>query len=96
MDKATLRMGVDLGGTKIEGVVFDADGQTRCRERVTTPQGDYGATLEVLVGLVLRLEADAGQACSVGIGMPGSISRATRLVKNSRARMGSGARFSVK
>lgn len=85
MDRATLRMGVDLGGTKIEGVVLDADGQTRCRERVATPQGDYNATLEVLVELVVRLEADAGQACSVGIGMPGSISRATRLVKNSNS-----------
>jgi fructokinase len=78
-------MGVDLGGTKIEGVVLDVDGQEHCRERVATPQGDYGATLQALVELVLRLESEAGQACSVGIGMPGSISRASGLVKNSNS-----------
>jgi fructokinase len=85
MDKTTLRMGIDLGGTKIEGVVLDADGQECARERVATPQGDYAATLETLAGLVLRLETAAGQACSVGIGMPGSISRASGLVKNSNS-----------
>ena len=85
MDKTTLRMGIDLGGTKIEGVVLDADSQECARERVATPQGDYAATLETLAGLVLRLETAAGQACSVGIGMPGSISRASGLVKNSNS-----------
>ena len=78
-------MGIDLGGTKIEGVVLDADGQACARERVATPQGDYAATLETLAGLVLCLETAAGQACSVGIGMPGSISRASGLVKNSNS-----------
>jgi fructokinase len=85
MDKTMLRMGIDLGGTKIEGVVLDADGRECARERVATPQGDYAATLETLAGLVLRLETAAGQACSVGIGMPGSISRASGLVKNSNS-----------
>lgn len=84
-EKATLRMGIDLGGTKIEGVVLDADARECCRERVATPQGDYAATLEALAGLVLRLETASGQTCSVGIGMPGSMSRATGLVKNSNS-----------
>ena len=85
MDMPELRLGVDLGGTKIEGIVLDADGVERCRERVPTPQGDYTATLDAVVDLVSRLESRVGQSCSVGIAMPGSLSRATGLVKNSNS-----------
>ncbi len=85
MDTPELRLGVDLGGTKIEGIVLDADGVERCRERVPTPQGDYAATLDAVVALVARLESRVGQSCSVGIAMPGSLSRATGLVKNSNS-----------
>lgn len=78
-------MGIDLGGTKIAGLVLDADGAEVCRERLPTPQGDYQLTLRALAGLVASLEDKAGQQCSVGIGMPGSTSRATGLIKNSNS-----------
>ena len=80
-----LRMGIDLGGTKIEGIVLDAGGVERCRERIPTPQDDYEATLDAVAGLVASLESGVDQACSVGIAMPGSVSRATGLVKNSNS-----------
>ena len=85
MSISPLRMGIDLGGTKIAGVVLDAAGVEVCRERLPTPQGDYQLTLQALAGLVARLEDRAGQPCSVGVGMPGSVSRATGLVKNSNS-----------
>lgn len=85
MSTSTLRMGIDLGGTKIAGLVLDADGAEVCRERLPTPQGDYQLTLRALAGLVVSLEDKAGQQCSVGIGMPGSTSRATGLIKNSNS-----------
>ena len=80
-----MRIGVDLGGTKIEGVVLDAHGQIAARHRVATPRDDYGATVEAIAGIVDRLERDAGVRCSVGIGMPGAISPATGLVKNANS-----------
>ena len=80
-----LRLGVDIGGTKIEGIVLDADGIVQCRQRVATPQGDCAATLEAVVALVSSLESEVGAGCSVGVGMPGSISRATGRVKNSNS-----------
>jgi fructokinase len=85
MSISTLRMGIDLGGTKIAGVVLDAAGAEVCRERLPTPQGDYQMTLQTLAGLVASLEDRAGQSCSVGVGMPGSASRATGLIKNSNS-----------
>ena len=85
MDNEKLRLGIDLGGTKIEGIVLDIDGIERCRERIPTPQGDYEATLDAVAGLVASLESEVDQACSVGIAMPGSVSRATGLMKNSNS-----------
>ena len=85
MNNHKLRLGIDLGGTKIEGIVLDANGIEQCRERIATPQGDYAATLDAVVALVSRLESEVGQPCSVGIGMPGSLSRSTGLVKNSNS-----------
>jgi fructokinase len=79
------RIGIDLGGTKIEGIVLDAGGGERLRRRVPTPRSDYRATLEAAAGLVEALERDVGRRCRVGIGMPGSASRATGLVKNSNS-----------
>ncbi len=80
-----MRIGIDLGGSKIEGILLDRDGSVQARERVATPQGDYHATLSAIHGLVLQLERLAGKPCSVGIGMPGTQSRATGLVKNSNS-----------
>jgi fructokinase len=81
----SLRMGIDLGGTKIEALVLDGTGSELARERVPTPSGDYMATLQTLVGLVGRLEAHVGSQCRVGIGMPGAFSVATGRVKNSNS-----------
>ena len=85
MNSPAFRLGIDLGGTKITGVVLDAAGSEVCRERIPTPQGDYRGTLQAVASLVTRLEASTGQSCSVGIGMPGSASRATGRVKNSNS-----------
>jgi fructokinase len=80
-----MRIGIDLGGTKTEGIVLDADGSELIRERVPTPSGDYQGTLTAVHELVLRLESKAGGSCTVGIGLPGSVSRATARVKNSNS-----------
>src|SRR5947209_186130 len=80
-----LRVGVDLGGTKIEIAALDATGEERLRRRVPTPQGDYRATLDAVAGLVASVEAELGQTGTVGIGTPGSISRATGLLRGSNS-----------
>jgi len=78
-----MRIGVDLGGTKIEAVALGETGQVEARRRVATPRGDYQATLEAVATLVAGLEAEAGHPGSVGVGIPGALSPATGLVKNS-------------
>lgn len=81
-----MRLGVDLGGTKIEIIALDADGSVRLRERMATPQGDYDATVEAVAGLVEAAEGRLGRmGLPVGIGTPGTISRATGLLKNSNS-----------
>jgi fructokinase len=85
MNSSSLRMGIDLGGTKIEALVMDGAGTELARERISTPSGDYTATLQSLAGLVGRLEVRVGSQCRVGIGMPGAFSRATGQVKNSNS-----------
>jgi fructokinase len=78
-----MRIGIDLGGTKIEGIVLDAAGIERARIRVLTPKGDYAAVLEVIAGLVDQLEEAATASVErVGLGIPGTISPGTGLVKN--------------
>ena len=81
----TTRLGIDLGGTKIEGVVLDASGTVIARHRIAAPQASYGATVAALTELVARLECEAGIRCSIGIGMPGSVSPATGLVQNANS-----------
>jgi fructokinase len=78
-----MRIGVDLGGTKIEAVALDETGRVTARRRVATPRGDYQGTLEAVATLVAGLEAEAGRTGSVGVGIPGALSPATGLVKNS-------------
>src|SRR5262249_27859688 len=80
-----LRIGVDLGGTKIEVAAYDANGRELARRRIPTPQHDYGRTLDALTGLVLAVEAELGTRGSVGIGMPGALSPASGLVKNANS-----------
>lgn len=79
------RLGVDLGGTKIEVVVLDEAGQEHLRRRVPTPQGDYWGTVETIGEMVETTEAELGFACRVGVGMPGAISPATGLIKNANS-----------
>jgi fructokinase len=80
-----MRIGVDLGGTKIEAIALDDEGSVRARERVPTPRDDYEATLEAIARLVLDVEKQSGARCSVGIGIPGALSPATRRVKNANS-----------
>ncbi|NUB24217.1 ROK family protein [Azospirillum brasilense] len=81
-----IRIGIDLGGTKTEGIALGAAGEERARFRVPTPRGDYDATVRTIADLVARLESATGAAGStVGIGIPGAISPATGLVKNANS-----------
>ena len=80
-----MRIGVDLGGTKIEAVALGHDGAARARRRVATPRGDYDATLDAVSRLVLEVEREAGERATVGVGMPGAISPATGVVKNANS-----------
>ena len=79
-----MRIGIDLGGTKIEGVVLDGNHEI-ARIRVDTPRDDYAATLEAIAALVADLERASGTIGTVGIGIPGTISTATGLVKNANS-----------
>jgi fructokinase len=79
------RIGVDLGGTKIEAIALADDGNIPVRLRVATPRHDYRATLSAIASLVREIEAVIGQQATVGIGMPGAISPATGLVKNANS-----------
>lgn len=80
-----MRVGVDLGGTKIEGLALGAGGRELARYRIPTPAGDYDGTLDAIVTLVARLEAAGGGRARVGIGIPGTISPATGLIKNANS-----------
>ena len=78
------RIGIDLGGTKIEIVALDPAGTESFRRRIATPRGDYEGTIAAIASLVRAAEAAVGPA-TVGIGMPGTISPATGLVKNANS-----------
>ena len=80
-----MRLGIDLGGTKIAAVVLDAGGRARWETRVATPRGDYAGTVRAIASLVAAAEAAVGEPCTVGIGMPGAVSPATGLVKNANS-----------
>jgi fructokinase len=80
-----MRIGIDLGGTKIEGIALSRDGTSLFRDRRPTPAGDYAATLDAIALLVARIEAETGQRGSVGVGIPGAISLETGLVKNANS-----------
>jgi fructokinase len=80
-----LRIGIDLGGTKTEIAALDAGGSELLRRRVATPAGDYRGTLAAIARLVHEAERELGAQCSVGIGTPGSISRATGRLRGSNS-----------
>jgi fructokinase len=79
-----VRIGIDLGGTKTEAIALDGDGGAAVRRRIPTPH-DYGATLDAIARLVADLESETGQSGSVGLGIPGVVSRGTGLVKNANS-----------
>ena len=85
MTNSGMRIGIDLGGTKIEALAIDDQGVELARHRIDTPRDDYDATIVAMVGLVRRLEKQTGRTGTVGAGIPGSISRITGLVKNSNS-----------
>ena len=80
-----LRAGIDLGGTKTEIIVLDAAGNECLRRRRDTPQGDYAGTLALIASMVREAEREAGEAMTVGIGIPGAVSLASGLVKNANS-----------
>jgi len=80
-----MRLGIDLGGTKTEIIALADDGRELLRQRISTPQGDYLATLMAIAGLVESAENSLGQRGSVGIGIPGAESLATGLIKNANS-----------
>lgn len=80
-----MRLGLDLGGTKIEVVALDASNQERLRRRVATPQGDYAATLRAIIDLILGAEADLACRATVGLGIPGSLSVHLGTVRNANS-----------
>ncbi len=84
-EKITGRIGIDLGGTKIEAIMIDPQGNELLRERVSTPQGDYQGTLQAIVRLIGKVEQQSGLHGSVGVGIPGTISPATGWVKNANS-----------
>jgi fructokinase len=77
-----MRIGVDLGGTKIEAIALAGDGSIAARRRQPTPCGDYGAILRVINDLIAALETELGEKGSIGLAMPGSLSPKTGLMRN--------------
>ena len=80
-----MRLGIDLGGTKIAAVVLDADNSVRWERRVPTPRGEYRGTIEAIASLVETAERELAVSCSVGLGIPGAISPATGRIKNANS-----------
>lgn len=85
MTAPALRLGIDLGGTKIELAALDAAGDVVFRQRIPTPRHDYDGTVRALARLVQAAESTLGLRGTVGLGMPGTISAATGLVKNANS-----------
>jgi fructokinase len=85
MRNAAFRIGIDLGGTKIEAIALSASGSILARRRVATPSGNYELTVKGIVDLVSAIEKELGAPGRVGIGTPGAISPATGLIKNANS-----------
>ncbi len=80
-----MRVGVDLGGTKIEAIAIDREGRERFRRRVPAPRGNYEDTLRAIAAIVAEAERATGEPARVGIGIPGSASPATGLIRNANS-----------
>ncbi|MBM3352781.1 MAG: ROK family protein [Betaproteobacteria bacterium] len=80
-----MRIGIDLGGTKIELLALDEEGGEAFRKRVPTPQGDYAATVATVASLVREAEATLRTTATVGVGTPGALSSVTGRIKNANS-----------
>jgi hypothetical protein len=88
-----VRIGIDLGGTKIEFVALERDGRELHRHRVPTPRGDYDGTVRAIKEGVERIERELQRSATVGVGIPGTISRITHTVKNANSTWMNGKPF---
>lgn len=94
MTGAGHKLGIDLGGSKIEGLMIDGDGRELARLRIPSPRGDYQATLEAITHVVRQLDAEAGvTGAPLGLGIPGSLSPKTGRVRNANSTWLNGARL---
>ena len=80
-----MRIGIDLGGTKTEGIALADNGQELLRHRIDTPRDDYTQTIKAISDLVQYIEGQCNDTGSIGIGIPGAISRQTGLIKNANS-----------
>src|SRR5882757_2230296 len=80
-----MRIGVDIGGSKIEVAALDWDGSIRLRRRQSTPAGNYEATIATVKTLIEGIESELGCRASIGVAIPGTLSSATGLVKNANS-----------
>ena len=83
--KPSFRIGIDLGGTKIEAIALDSRGSVLLRHRIATPANDADATISAIRDLVLEVEARLGGRGTVGVGTPGSLSPVTGLLRNANS-----------
>ena len=90
-----MRIGIDMGGTKIEGIALADSGEELLRIRIMTPRHDYKATVEAIAGIVQRIESETDQKGTVGIAIPGAISPQTGLIKNANSTWIIGKQFDV-
>lgn len=88
-----MRIGIDLGGTKIEGIALGQDGAELARLRLPTPREDYADTIAAIADLVAKLEHETGETGTIGIAIPGAISPATGLIKNANSTWLNGTSF---
>jgi len=88
-----VRIGIDLGGTKIEFVALERDGRELHRHRVPTPRGDYDGTIRAIKQGVEQIERELQRSATVGVGIPGTISRITHTVKNANSTWMNGKPF---
>ena len=95
MTKETVRIGVDLGGTKIEIIVLDSANKTLLRRRRPTPKDDYQETIDTIADMIWQTERELDISASIGICMPGSLSPATGLVRNANSTWLNGRPFDI-
>jgi fructokinase len=88
-----MRIGIDLGGTKIAAIALDDDGRTMWESRIATPRDDYAGTIEAVAGLVAAAEHATGTTGTVGVAIPGAVSPATGLIKNANSTWLNGRRL---